>query len=266
MDNEIKYNKTSQTDEIPVYVPDELQFKPTKIPSSKQKKTRKKYDHFIEKFAIAILSSASVLAAIYYGDLPYIIIVAFIGMVIFIEWTKLTRNAKYKTLALILGLLYFSLSLYSLVWIREFKHENNVNFSRAVTLWMIATVLAAELGAYLGNTSNKEMFGSDGLLLPKISMEISWVGVMSSFLFAGSVSVACMMITKNGAIIGAVIGFCLAFLALCGHLLFEFLKKLFNVREIKYKYFSKYGVIDLSAGLMFAAPTIALALYIIKIN
>ena len=148
----------------------------------------------------------------------------------------------------IIGVLYLSLPMLALVWLRALP-ENGL----AMTIWLLMVVWAADIVAY---------FAGRGIggprLAPSISPGKTWSGFFGGM--AGAVLIGAVVTTVNGPfrlMTEIVVAIMIAIAAQIGDLAESALKRRAGVKDAGTLIPGHGGVLDRVDGLLFAAPVLA---------
>lgn len=206
-----------------------------------------------------IISAAVMLpmavAAAWFGDWAFGILVGLAGVLMLWEWQRLpilsaappawTRNRPVWWLV---GLLYLVPPCIALVWLRQQPEHG-----RHIVFWLFCVVWATDTGAY---------FAGRGIggpkLIPSISPNKTWAGLLGGMVAAAIV----------GGLVGAINpvlpAFALAGLAgvvavvsQAGDFTESAMKRAFGVKDASQIIPGHGGVLDRLDGLLFAAPFVA---------
>ncbi len=174
------------------------------------------------------------------------------------ELTKNKPNAIANIGAGLFGILYIGLFSASLIWIREFYHEN-ILYSRGgmLIIALFVTIWLCDSAAYFLGTA----FGKHKLF-PRVSPKKSWEGAVAGFIF----SVLSMIVMRefflqflsitDAVIIGVLIGI----VGQVGDLIESLIKRDAGVKDSSTLIPGHGGIFDRFDSLLFTAPFIYLYL------
>lgn len=195
--------------------------------------------------SISILVLAPLICTIIYkGGLVFTLFMMLLAILMFYEWYKVVQYDNFRWC--ILGVFYVLIPTICLAYLRVMDFWG--------TVWLIATVWAADIGAYLFGISFK-----GPKLCTKISPNKTWSGLMGAVV--GAVAATYLLqyklytIALKELLLTAVI---LALLSQLGDLLESAWKRHFGVKNSGNIIPGHGGILDRVDGFTFAAPFMAL--------
>ena len=188
-------------------------------------------------YALAYMMAAA--CTVSFASIAYTLLIMF-GVCCFIALKA--KGESYRKL-LVLGVPYITLGVGSLVWFY-------VIFGTLLTLWLIVSVWAVDIGGYVVGSTLK-----GPKLAPRISPHKTWSGLGGAILFSVLISMLFAHLFygdeyRSFAILGAV----LAIIAQCGDLLESKVKRYLGVKDSSNLIPGHGGIFDRIDGLLFAAP------------
>lgn len=151
-------------------------------------------------------------------------------------------------LVLAAGLPYVVLGLASAAWLR-----NDPNGGAASVLWVVASVVATDVGAYFAGRALK-----GPKLAPGISPNKTWSGLVGGMLCAGIAGALAGAMAGAPALPLALASVALAAIAQCGDLIESKLKRSFHVKDASRLIPGHGGFLDRFDGYLTALPAAAL--------
>ena len=121
-------------------------------------------------------------------------------------------------------------------------------------LWLFLSVWSCDTGAYV---SGRSIGGPK--LAPRISPNKTWAGLLGGILAAAVASMLLALISGSGSImLFAILGALLALISQCGDLAESSLKRRFDVKDSSTLIPGHGGILDRADGVLFAAPALVL--------
>ncbi|NRA73613.1 MAG: phosphatidate cytidylyltransferase [Rickettsiales bacterium] len=133
-----------------------------------------KNNNLIMRSISAILLIPLVIYIILDGSIIFYASIGLIAVLMATEWRRIIRNLKQKFRWTVFALIYITLFVVSLVWIRYQE------MGKSLLLWLIVTTWMADTGAFI---FGKIIGGAK--LVPKISPKKTWAGLIGAIMFAG---------------------------------------------------------------------------------
>jgi phosphatidate cytidylyltransferase len=151
------------------------------------------------------------------------------------------------------GAVYVSLALLALFWVRFSTLAGLVVF-----LWMIAVVVATDVGAYF---AGRAIGGPK--LAPRISPAKTWSGLAGGVVCAAGAGAVTMAVTGGNGYLGvACLSGALAVVAQAGDLIESAVKRRFGAKDAGHLIPGHGGVLDRIDGFLTVAPATALMTWI----
>lgn len=157
----------------------------------------------------------------------------------------------------VMGLLYLGGAMVALLWIREFAGWVSV-------LWLFVIVWATDIGAYLSGS----LIGGPKLV-PRVSPNKTWAGLIGGCILAAILSSALLFWQGEGwarsmpLTILFLLGLLLAIGSQVGDIVESWVKRHFKVKDSGTLIPGHGGILDRIDSLVFTAPLVAVALYLI---
>ncbi len=200
--------------------------------------------------ALAGLLMASVVAAAFGRFLwAYAIVIAAVPAV----YATARLHAREHALPLAAGALYIGLPALALLWLYA-----RPEIGRALVIWLICIVIAADVGAYFVGRALK-----GPKLAPRISPGKTWSGALGGLGAAITVGVAlglALSLAPTLVLAGAALAF--ALISLMGDLLESGVKRAFRVKDASGILPGHGGMMDRVDGIVAALVAAALAIWI----
>ncbi len=206
-----------------------------------------------------IISAALLLplaiAAAWFGDTAFIVLVVLAGLLMLWEWQRLPKLAAEKgwssnaLLWALVGLLYIGLPCLALIWLREQPLHG-----RHIVFWLFCVVWATDTGAYFAGRS----IGGPKLI-PSISPNKTWAGLlggMASASLVGGLVAAINPVLPAFALAG--FASLVAVVSQAGDFTESGIKRSFGVKDASHLIPGHGGMLDRLDGMLFAAPFVAL--------
>ena len=205
-----------------------------------------KQDKLRARLLSALVMAPPVLAAIYFGEPFFDILVAIAVLIMAWEWNRLCSG---RWIWLVAGGLFILLPSTALIWLRA-----DPEFGRQTVLWLFAVVWAMDSGAFAFG----KLIGGPKLLA-SVSPKKTWAGLIGGIACAGAVGAATAAVVGNkdmaplaafSAATGAV--------SQGGDLAESWVKRHFSVKDTSNIIPGHGGLLDRVDGLMAAAAAAAL--------
>lgn len=192
----------------------------------------------------SVLFAGAVLLAAADWELPAMGAMVAAGLV---SW--LAASGTRSRLWVPLGLLWFALPCWSLVWLRQAEAGGLV-----AVIWILLMIWAADTGAYFAGRS----IGGPKLA-PRVSPNKTWAGLIGGMVCAALVSVA-FTVTVDGQalVVAAIAAAVLAPWSQVGDLAESAIKRHVGVKDSGTVIPGHGGVFDRVDALLFTAPAVAL--------
>lgn len=199
----------------------------------------KQHNIITRSISIMILAPLA-LALIYLGGVSFTLFMMVIATIIFYEWYKIVHNDNFRWI--VLGIVYTLIPTVSIVYLRNMDYWG--------ALWLIITVWATDIGAYLCGITFRG---------PKLCVSISpsktWSGLIGGIIFAMATTYLLQhklyTLQLSELLITAVI---IALLSQLGDLLESAFKRHFDVKDSGNIIPGHGGILDRVDGFIFAAP------------
>ncbi|WP_374466850.1 phosphatidate cytidylyltransferase [Ferrovibrio sp.] len=194
-------------------------------------------------------------AAAWFGDAAFIILVVLSGLLMMWEWRRLPRLCATKgwssnsLLWTAAGLFYVGLPCLALIWLREQPVHG-----RHIVFWLFCVVWATDTGAYF---AGRTIGGPK--LIPSISPNKTWAGLlggMASASLIGGLVAAINPVLPAFALAG--FASFVAVVSQAGDFTESGIKRSFGLKDASHLIPGHGGVLDRLDGLLFAAPFVAL--------
>lgn len=194
-------------------------------------------------------------AAAWFGDAAFIILVVLAGLLMMWEWRRLPRLCATKgwssnsLLWVAAGLFYIGLPCVALIWLREQPLHG-----RHIVFWLFCVVWATDTGAYF---AGRAIGGPK--LIPSISPNKTWAGLlggMASASLIGGLVAAINPVLPAFALAG--FASLVAIVSQAGDFTESGIKRSFGLKDASHLIPGHGGVLDRLDGLLFAAPFVAI--------
>lgn len=194
-------------------------------------------------------------AAAWFGDAAFLVLVALAGLLMLWEWQRLPRLCSEKgwssnpLLWGAVGLLYIGLPCLALIWLRD-----QSGHGRHIVFWLFCVVWATDTGAYF---AGRAIGGPK--LIPSISPNKTWAGLLGGMVcasFVGGLVAAINPVLPAFALAG--FASLVAVVSQAGDFTESGIKRSFGVKDASQIIPGHGGVLDRLDGLLFAAPFVAL--------
>lgn len=260
---------------------------------------RKRFSNLLTRAVSAVVLAPIALGAAYVGGWPFSALLAVAGGIALVEWMRLTGHSETVVLVLSLGglvasgsaaslgytayafalagplagllwivsklkvgrglwvaagFLYIDIPVLSLIYLRDTQGP-------ALMFWILGIIWAMDVGAYV--------FGSaigGAKLAPSLSPNKTWSGLVGGMLCAAGISVLLGAWFDLGSLANLVwIGAALAVWSQIGDVFESSIKRRFRVKDSGHVIPGHGGVLDRIDSLVFAAPMVALAIWIFQV-
>jgi phosphatidate cytidylyltransferase len=207
--------------------------------------------------ASAAVLATLVLGILWQGGFIFMLFVILAALIMMREWNGLVREDR--PVERLLGMLYVAIPCASILWLRDVQLEGHSNPGLFITLFLIATVSATDIGAYFAG----RQFGGPKLA-PTISPNKTWAGLGGGALAAAIVG-ACTYAYNPFPMSffgGFFLGVLLALLAQAGDLLESWMKRRADVKDSGTLLPGHGGLLDRVDGYIFTLPFYATLLWL----
>ena len=200
------------------------------------------------KEGLPLLAVVSASVALVSWDLGFLAIVS--GLILTLCLVKLRKiPGLYWLMG---GMIYITLPIMAMSWLRD-KEQGEMIF-----LWLLLVVWATDTGAYFAG----RLIGGPKLA-PSISPSKTWSGLTGGMLLAALVGIAMVSYNQGQSFVMlALFSAFLAVIAQTGDLLESKVKRYFGVKDSGNIIPGHGGLFDRVDGLLTAAPTVALWLWL----
>jgi phosphatidate cytidylyltransferase len=199
------------------------------------------------------------IAAVFYGDWPYHVFLAFLFIIAVREWSMMALRLQRPFIIILLGICYFLSGFASFIIVRADPTEG-----LTATLVLLVTVWASDIGAY---AFGKVIGGPK--VAPRISPGKTYAGLSGSILAgaivpplaalsghsilsASDMQLATMSSGDNAMLL--MIGVFLGISGQCGDLLISFVKRKAGVKDTGALIPGHGGILDRIDALLLAGP------------
>jgi len=129
----------------------------------------------VKRILSALVLGPLAIFALYYGGVPFYILVGLAFAISVHEWSRLSvRHGRIKWSLLAAGIVYLAVALSCLIWLRNFEASGFF-----VLLYVFLAVWACDIGAYAAGRT----FGGPKMA-PKISPNKTWSGLIGGCIAA----------------------------------------------------------------------------------
>ena len=200
--------------------------------------------------ASAAVLAPVALAATYFGNPWFEMMVALLALLMLGEWLRLTRAGGLPWA--VLGVTYVVIPCLCLVWLREYSTGG-----REALLWLLMLVWATDIAAY---AAGRTIGGPR--LARRISPGKTWAGLIGGVAAAGLASALLASPLGYGSPAGlAMLALALAVVAQAGDLVESWVKRRFGAKDSGSLIPGHGGVLDRLDGVLAAAPVLALIVW-----
>ena len=196
-------------------------------------------------FAISSQQAAWVIGA-------YIVCIAIFSLVLGICLRKFAQDTRINATWSAAGLFYLCLSVIAMTWIRL-----GVPHGQWFSLWLLAVVWAADIGAYIAG----RLIGGPKFA-PRISPQKTWSGFWGGTFMGIAISVAVTLTHGQSFWLFVILGCVIAVAAHLGDLLESAAKRHFGVKDMSQIIPGHGGLLDRIDGLIMAALIFAVLIWL----
>ena len=200
--------------------------------------------NLVLRIASALVLIPLALGAVYIGGLVFkaFVLLLFVGSSY--EWVAMSKTFKPRIVYLVIGILYFALSLYLLSELRD--HENG----RMLTGYLLFTVWASDTVAYI---FGRRIGGPK--LAPTISPNKTWAGLVGSVVGVFLVMPGFMHVSLSWGVLGMLgVALVLGVTGQLGDLVESYMKRKANIKDSGKLIPGHGGVLDRIDALLLVTP------------
>jgi len=207
-----------------------------------------------QRIISAVILAPIVLGIVYMGGIAFDILLTIAAIIMYWEWTRMTKSSPKKIIWWIAGTVYIIIPCIALGYIMRFGNQ-----AMFIVLFFIWSV---DIGAYF---AGKTIGGPK--IAPKISPNKTWAGLIGAMIAS---SILLFIATsqsdyfpKFDIIYVVLASILLSILAQTGDFFESWVKRKFDVKDSSNIIPGHGGLLDRLDGLLFIAPAIAVLLTIL---
>lgn len=195
------------------------------------------------------------------GGMIFTAVVMVAGLLMLREWDALIHQAHFQNNPYFSlgGLAYIALPCLSMIWLRSLHLETAPNAGMGIVFYLVLVVAATDIGAYF---AGKTLGGLK--LVPHISPNKTWAGLLGGMAAAGTVGLVCAVFTGFPTTVKGCIftGMLLAVVSQAGDIFESWMKRKAGVKDSGNLIPGHGGLLDRLDGFMTAAPTFAMLVWV----